>query len=43
MRSPPVSIMTDRIGALPDEQRAPIARAIPMHRIGLPEVAATAA
>lgn len=38
------SIMTDRIGALPEEQRAPIARAIPMHRIGLPEeVAATAA
>jgi NAD(P)-dependent dehydrogenase (short-subunit alcohol dehydrogenase family) len=40
----PVSIMTDRIGALPEEQRAPIAQAIPMHRIGLPEeVAATAA
>jgi NAD(P)-dependent dehydrogenase (short-subunit alcohol dehydrogenase family) len=38
------SIMTDRIGALPEEQRAPIAQAIPMHRIGLPEeVAATAA
>jgi NAD(P)-dependent dehydrogenase (short-subunit alcohol dehydrogenase family) len=38
------SIMTDRIGALPDEQRAPIAQAIPMHRIGLPEdMAATAA
>jgi NAD(P)-dependent dehydrogenase (short-subunit alcohol dehydrogenase family) len=36
--------MTDRIGALPDEQRAPIAQAIPMHRIGIPkEVAATAA
>jgi NAD(P)-dependent dehydrogenase (short-subunit alcohol dehydrogenase family) len=38
------SIMTDRIGALPEEQRAPIAQAIPMHRIGLPEeVAGTAA
>jgi NAD(P)-dependent dehydrogenase (short-subunit alcohol dehydrogenase family) len=38
------SIMTDRIGALPGEQRAPIAQAIPMHRIGLSEeVAATAA
>jgi NAD(P)-dependent dehydrogenase (short-subunit alcohol dehydrogenase family) len=38
------SIMTDRIGALAEEQRAPIAQAIPMHRIGLPEeVAATAA
>jgi 3alpha-hydroxycholanate dehydrogenase (NADP+) len=36
------SIMTDRIGALPDEQRAPIAQAIPMHRIGIPKVAATA-
>jgi NAD(P)-dependent dehydrogenase (short-subunit alcohol dehydrogenase family) len=38
------SIMTDRVGALAEEQRAPIAQAIPMHRIGLPEeVAATAA
>lgn len=38
------SIMTDRIDALPEEQREPIAQAIPMHRIGLPEeVAATAA
>jgi NAD(P)-dependent dehydrogenase (short-subunit alcohol dehydrogenase family) len=38
------SILTDRIAALPEEQRAPIAKAIPMHRIGLPdEVAATAA
>jgi NAD(P)-dependent dehydrogenase (short-subunit alcohol dehydrogenase family) len=40
----PGSIMTDRISALTEEQRAPIAQANPMRRIGLPEeVAATAA
>ena len=38
------STVSDCIGALPEEQRAPIAQAIPMHRIGIPEeVAATAA
>ena len=40
----PGSIMTERIGALSEEQRRPIAEANPMHRIGMPEeVAATAA
>jgi NAD(P)-dependent dehydrogenase (short-subunit alcohol dehydrogenase family) len=39
----PGSIMTERIGALSEEQREPIALGNPMHRIGLPEeVAATA-
>lgn len=38
----PGPILNERIGTLPDEQRAPIARAVPMGRIGLPEeVAAT--
>jgi NAD(P)-dependent dehydrogenase (short-subunit alcohol dehydrogenase family) len=40
----PGAIVTDRIAALPDEQRVPIADAVPLHRIGRPEeVAATAA
>jgi NAD(P)-dependent dehydrogenase (short-subunit alcohol dehydrogenase family) len=37
----PGSIMTDRIRALSDEQRAPILQAVPAHRIGLPEEVAT--
>ncbi len=38
----PGPILTDRIAALNDEAREPIKRAVPMHRIGLPEeVAAT--
>ena len=40
----PGPIMNDRIASLSDEQREPIARAVPMHRIGTPdEVAATVA
>jgi NAD(P)-dependent dehydrogenase (short-subunit alcohol dehydrogenase family) len=40
----PGSIINDRISALPDVQRQPIAEAIPMHRIGRPEeVGATVA
>jgi NAD(P)-dependent dehydrogenase (short-subunit alcohol dehydrogenase family) len=39
----PGSIVTDRIGALSEEQRAPIREAVPMHRIGLPEEVAAAA
>jgi NAD(P)-dependent dehydrogenase (short-subunit alcohol dehydrogenase family) len=40
----PGSIITDRIGSLSDEQRAPIVQSVPMHRIGLPEeVGATVA
>ncbi|PTL85694.1 SDR family NAD(P)-dependent oxidoreductase [Vitiosangium sp. GDMCC 1.1324] len=38
----PGPILTDRIRDLPEERRAPIVRAVPMERIGLPEeVAAT--
>jgi NAD(P)-dependent dehydrogenase (short-subunit alcohol dehydrogenase family) len=40
----PGSIVTDRVGALSDEQRAPIIQAVPMRRIGSPEeVSATVA
>ncbi len=40
----PGPILTERIGSLSDEQRLPIAYAVPMRRIGLPEeVAATVA
>jgi NAD(P)-dependent dehydrogenase (short-subunit alcohol dehydrogenase family) len=40
----PGPIMNDRIASLSDEQREPIAGAVPMHRIGEPEeVAATVA
>jgi NAD(P)-dependent dehydrogenase (short-subunit alcohol dehydrogenase family) len=40
----PGPIMNDRIASLTDEQRKPIAEAVPMRRIGLPEeVAATVA
>ena len=40
----PGPILNDRLRALTDEQRAPVARAVPMGRLGLPEeVAATAA
>jgi NAD(P)-dependent dehydrogenase (short-subunit alcohol dehydrogenase family) len=40
----PGPIMNDRIASLTDEQRAPIAEAVPMRRIGRPEeVAATVA
>ncbi len=40
----PGPIMNDRLRALSDEQRAPVAHAVPMGRLGLPqEVAATAA
>ena len=33
----PGPILNDRMAALPDEQRAPIARAVPLGRIGRPE------
>jgi len=40
----PGPILTDRIAALPEEERRPIVQAVPMRRIGLPEdVAATVA
>ncbi len=40
----PGPILTERIAVLSDEQRQPIMRAVPMHRIGTPEeVAATVA
>jgi NAD(P)-dependent dehydrogenase (short-subunit alcohol dehydrogenase family) len=39
----PGSIVNDRIAALSDAQRAPIADAIPAHRIGRPEEVAAAA
>jgi NAD(P)-dependent dehydrogenase (short-subunit alcohol dehydrogenase family) len=37
----PGPILNDRIASLTDEQRAPIAQAVPMRRIGLPEEVAT--
>jgi NAD(P)-dependent dehydrogenase (short-subunit alcohol dehydrogenase family) len=37
----PGPIMNDRIASLSDEQREPIAAAVPMHRIGEPEEVAT--
>jgi NAD(P)-dependent dehydrogenase (short-subunit alcohol dehydrogenase family) len=37
----PGPIATDRIAALPEERRAPIVRAVPMGRIGLPEEVAS--
>ncbi|HEX8730892.1 MAG TPA: SDR family NAD(P)-dependent oxidoreductase [Ktedonobacterales bacterium] len=39
----PGPIMTERLAALSDEQRAPVARAVPMARLGLPEEVATLA
>src|SRR5262245_18395391 len=38
----PGPILNDRIGALSDEQRTPIAEAVPMRRIGRPEEVAAA-
>lgn len=39
----PGPILTERIAALPDEQRSPIGRAVPMQRVGRPEEVAAAA
>ena len=38
----PGPVLNDRIAALPEEQRAPIARAVPLGRIGQPEEIAAA-
>jgi NAD(P)-dependent dehydrogenase (short-subunit alcohol dehydrogenase family) len=38
----PVATGTTPLSALSDEQRAPIARAVPLQRVGLPEEVAAA-
>jgi NAD(P)-dependent dehydrogenase (short-subunit alcohol dehydrogenase family) len=38
----PGPILTDRLRALPDERRAPIERAVPIGRLGMPEEVANA-